>query len=338
MHARYERVLDTRLLPSLLPGGALHFLLSASPVDDRYALDIQLRERNKIIYYHGTARVLTVQFRIGRTGVEAKAHAAGVFDEYPGCQQQYRALMRWWGIGDAHAFQSAFLAYLPVALAATEPQHYRNQQEGYWLNRLCVRYGRQWTRADQWLIIDRECVVGFNHAKEQNTFYSDIARGYQGVKDQLQKQDPGVWGGADDKPFSDELDLLAINPGGDLAAIELKHGANRDGICWGPLQVSFYRDAFAKITASIRGDIRALVEQKIVLGLLPVEARGLLAASPLTQVEPILAVAEPNDQSKAWQMIAAVVGEMERARVPKPPLPLRIAKIRNPADIKLEIS
>ncbi|MEI6210291.1 MAG: hypothetical protein WCR06_01570 [bacterium] len=329
MHARYDRVLDKRLIPFILPGGAFHFLVREYPVDDPFALDVQLRERNKIMYYHGTTRVLTVQLRIGVHGVEAKAHAAEAYGEYPGSRQPYVTLMRWWGVGDAHAFRAAFLAYLPSAVEATDAGFYRNQQEGYWQNRLCVRYGRRWTRADELLIIDRECVVGFNHGKERDAFYRGIAGVYQGVKSRLQNDDKQQWGQPDDTGFGDELDMLAINRSGDLVALELKHGSNSSGIYWGPLQVAVYQDAFFKTLGSIRGQIRGLVAQKIELGLLPPDAGRLLEASPLTRVEPMLAVAEPNDSSQAWNMMKSVLAAMSRAGTPRPSLPLRLARIRD---------
>ena len=327
-------------MPSLLPGGAFHFLVSEyPPVDDPFALDVQLRERNKFMYYHGTTRVLTVQLRIGVNGVEAKAHAAEAYGEYPGSLQQYCKLMRWWGVGDVNAFRTAFLAYLPCAIAASDARYYRNHQEGYWQNRLCVRYGRRWTPADEWLVIDRECVVGFNHAKERDTFYGGVEGVYQGIKDRLQNQDGAEWGQPDGKPFGDELDVLAINRSGDLVAIELKHGSNGSGICWGPLQVSVHHDAFFKVLGSIRGQVRALVAQKIELGLLPAEARGLLEASQLTRVAPILAVADPNDRIHAWDKMTNVLSEMERTGTPRASLPLRLAKIRDVnGDTSVEIS
>lgn len=330
MHARYDRVLDKRLLPSLLPDGPFHFLIGKLPVDDPFALDVQLRERNKLVYYHGTTRVLTVQLRVGVNGIEAKAHAAEAYGENPGCRQHYCKLMRWWGVGDANAFRTAFMAYLPNATAAAESTFYRNQQEGYWQNRLCVRFGRDWTPADEWLVVDRECVVGFNHVKEQAAFYNGITGDNQGIKDGLQHANKEQWGVPDGKPFSDQLDMLAINRSGDLAAIALTHGTNSSGIYWGPLQVSVYHDAFFKILGSIRGQIRELVAQKIELGLLPAAARTLLDTSKLTRVEPILVVAEPPAAgSTAWGLMTGVLAEMARANVPRSSMPLRIARVGN---------
>ena len=333
MHARYERVLNERLLPSLLPGGAFAFLIAERPVDDPFALDIQLRERNKIMFYHGTTRLLTVQLRIGANGeVEARAHAATAYGENEGCKEPFRALMKWWAVGEAAAFRAALRAYLPAAVAAADFRYYRNQQEGYWQNRLCLRYGRQWTPQDEWLIIDRECVIGFNNADEQKRFYERTRQAYQGVKDRLQNGDKGAWGEPDGQAFGGELDLLAINRSGDLATIELKHGDDASGLYWAPLQVGVYRDAFEAILSSIRPGIQELVRQKITLGLLPEAARVRLDASGLKRVEPIVAVAEPMERSACWPKMGQVIAAMEKAGIPRPALPLRVAQLTAGAD------
>ena len=328
MHARYERALNERVLPALLPGGAWHFLVAAKPVEDPYALDIQLRERNKLMYYHGTTRVLTIKLQAGTGGMEARAHAAVAYGENPACQAQYRALMKPWTVKDTAAFRAAFLAYLPKAVAAADSRYYGNRQEGYWQNRLCVRLGRQWTPSDEWLVIDRECVVGCNNADEKDFFYQNTRKAYQGIKDALQAGDRKAWGEPDGTAFGDELDLLAISRTGNLVAIELKHGANASGIYWGPLQVGVYHDAFFNTNASIRESIRDLAKQKIALGLLPAAASALLDASSLTKVEPVLAIAEPSDRSTCWQKMERVIAEMVESKLPRPSLPLRIARIR----------
>ena len=333
MHARYERALNERLLPALLPGGAFSFLVTERPVDDPFALDVQLRERNKIVFYHGMTRLLTVQLRIGANGeVEARAHAATAYGECEGCKEQYRALMKWWAIGEATAFRAALRAYLPAAVAAADPSYYRNRQEGYWQNRLCLRFGRQWTPQDEWLIIDRDCVIGFNNADEQKRFYERTRHAYQGVKDRLQNDDKGAWGEPDGQEFGDELDLLAINRNGDLATIELRHGDSASGIYWAPLQVGVYRDAFEAILSSVRPGIQELVRQKITLGLLPEAAGVRLEVSELKRVEPIVAVAEPRARSSCWQKMRQVVAEMARAGIPQPALPLRVAQLTAGAD------
>jgi len=328
MHARYERALNERLLRALLPGGAFSFLVTERPVDDPFALDVQLRERNKIVFYHGMTRLLTVQLRIGVNGeVEARAHAATAYGESEGCKELYRALMKWWAIGEAAAFRAALRAYLPAAVAAADPSCYRNRQEGYWQNRLCLRYGKHWTPQDEWLIIDRECVISFNHVDEQKRFYERTRHAYQGVKDLLQNADKGAWGEPDGQAFGDELDLLAINRSGDLATIELKHGDNASGICWAPLQVGVYRDAFEAILSSVRPGIQELVRQKITLGLLPEAAGVRLDVGGLKRVEPIVAVAQPDARSSCWQKMGRVMTEMARAGIPQPVVPLRVARL-----------
>ncbi|MEI8242041.1 MAG: hypothetical protein WCI17_02115 [bacterium] len=70
------------------------------------------------------------------------------------------------------------------------------------------------------------------------------------------------------------------------------------------------------------------MKQKMALGLLPQEACGRLDASGLTRVEPMLAIAEPEDRSACWQSIKHVMAEMDQAGLPQPLLPLQIARIQ----------
>ncbi len=339
MSARYARAMDECVLRSLLQDGPYRFLISDVSVGDPDALDVHLRENNTIMYYHGTTRVLTVQFRAGNGSVKAKASADPAYARYSGCQQEYHRLMTQWVSEDADAFRSAFLEYLPKAITSSNARYYRNQQEGYWQNRLCIRYGKQWSPADEWLIIDRECVVGFDDGSEKARFYENASRAYQGVRDRLQREDAVMWGKPAGKTFGDELDMLAINQAGDLVVIELKHGKNSRGIYWGPLQVGLYHDAFATTTGAISDGIRKLVAQKIALGLLPHNACGLLDRSSLKRVEPMLAVAKPNRDSNCWRMMALVIAEIDRAGIQRPSLPLRIARIgAEDDDLKIDFT
>ncbi len=328
MAARYDRALSERVVPSLLPGGAYHFLVAEKPVDDLNAVDIQLRERNKLTYYHGTTRVLTVQLRCGSGGVEARAHAAAAYGEHPGSRDAYATLMRWWPTAKADAFRAAFLAYLPAAIAAAKNRDDRTEQAGGWQNRLCVRYGRQWTPADEWLIIDRECVVGFNNAQEQRAYYDGTRAAYQAVKRELQRSAPDVWARPDNASLSDELDLLAIGPSRDLLTIALAHGSDVQGICWGPLRAGLHHRAFDSVIGAIRDSLRTLVRQKVALGLLPTAAGDRVADGSLLRVEPVLAITDLNEGRTCWQKMDLVTDEMTRAGIPRPLLPLKVAKVR----------
>lgn len=309
MAARYERALDEHAESALRRDQPFGFLVNDVPVatDDPAALDIHLREGNKLMYYRGTTRLLTVRITSRKGVFRVRASADKAYGRYPKCRREYAGLMKEWLADDAPAMRSAFLAYLPKAISAAGKQYYGNKKEGYWQNQLCVRFGRNWQPGDPWLIIDRECVLGFDSTKEKDAFYDKARRGYQKIRDTLQKVPNSKWGKPTGKAFGDELDMLALDTAGRLVVIELKHGANGSGIYWGPLQSGFYHEAFSTALAKVEGDIKKLVQQKIGLGLLPSKARTLLSGSALAMGEPVLAIAKPNENSACWDRMGQVL-------------------------------
>ncbi len=310
---RYARALDDAAVRVVMPGGPFEFLLDIKTVvpDDPYALDIQLREGNKLMYYHGTTRLLTVEvIPVSGKTPRVRATADKAYKEAESCRSEYGALMKTWVVAEAPLLCSTFCAYLARAVGAAGRRYYRNQKEGYWQNRLCINFGPRWRPEREWLIIDRECVVGFDSKKEKDAFYENARHDFQSVRDNLQKLDDAKWGKATGKAFGDELDFLAIDRAGQLVVIELKHGANSSGIYWGPLQAGFYGEAFLKAHAAIVPGIRELVRQKIRLGLLPPDAQALLDHGDLAPGGCILAVADPKERSKCWGMMSEVLEEM----------------------------
>jgi len=313
MGARYSRALtDESFLNKLVPGGPLAFLVQGIEglvPGDPYPLDIQLREDNDIMYYHGTTCLLTLSFRVqhGTVMIKPSAH-----DTYSGptskCRPAFLELKRHCA-DKPHKVHGAFCNYLAEAIHKANSRFYKNRKEGWWQNRLCIRFGRDFLPDDDWLVIDRECVIGFGNRKEKRTVYDPLLKKYECVRDRLQQDDPKRWGrsnqekerkGQRSEYFGNELDILAIDRYGNLLAMELKHGGNAKGIYWGPLQVSAYRDAFSSYLPVISDGIRALVKQKIKLGLLPRHAWDRLCGGGLRRVTSVLSVGDPKEASSCW--------------------------------------
>jgi hypothetical protein len=217
--------------------------------------------------------------------------------------------MRTWRPEEKEALRNAFQAYLPMAIKAAHRKNYRNRKEGYWQNTLCVRFGRQWKPGDRWLIIDRECVLGFANSNEKNLFYKST-EAFKKVMDDLQGKDPKKWGEPKGKSLGDELDMLALNQAGELCVIELKYGASNSGIYWGPLQVGLYHCAFAEAIGRISKNIETLVRQKIKLGLLPENAQTLIDRNGLAKVQRVLAITEPKPSRSSYEKLIIVERKM----------------------------
>jgi hypothetical protein len=72
------------------------------------------------------------------------------------------------------------------------------------------------------------------------------------------------------------------------------------------LQAFAYRDLFYGSLASIAESIKVLIEQKIVLGLLPERASKLLEKADFKDIHAVLAIGAPNMGSKCWSKMQEV--------------------------------
>jgi hypothetical protein len=311
----YRRFLSQDFCDLLKPGGCLNFLLSLPPEADRadpFSIDVQLRAGNIIQYYHGTASLLRVRYS-GDGSI--RGDAAAVYHDLPGasdlmqpCRVEPDELRR---------FQHALDDYLPHAIAATVPRSYRNRQEGFWQNCLAITFGRNWQPGMDWLIVDREVVIEFDSDAERQQTLAPHRERYLTARRQLRAENPDLWGQpTEGDSLGNELDLLALGPSGELICIELKHGSNASGIYWGPLQACAYRDDFELVLPSIADGIKALVNQKIELGLLPPSGAKRIPAGDCPKVLGLLAVADPNDRSTCWDRLNDLFTRFAFADIP----------------------
>ncbi len=318
---RYARRLSPRFLDHL-ENGPLRFLVSNvsswNPADP-YAFDLQIREGDRLMYYHGTTALLTIRHDPGDGVLECTA--SSTYTQAAG----YEHLMKRWPATDQDSLCTLVPTYLVSAASLAKDGYYRNREEGYWQNRLCFAFSQNWCPGMDWLIIDREAVVGFGSDSERRSVLDPIQVKYQKVKDDLQRSDPKTWGQPNAKGLGIECDLLALGPSGELYCIELKHGSNASGVYWGCLQVAVYREVFATALPHITDDIKTLVRQKVSLGLLPRQALSRLPQGEFRNVLPILAIADPNDLSSCWTLLGEVMRGCPDART-------TVAEIRNYED------
>ena len=299
MAARYDRAVKGQgLIDALRSGGALEFLLRDLPIfeGEINALDVQLREHNQIMYYHGTTRLLLLKLKTIDGQISLQPDASTAYKDHPDCATAFRRLAAL-GCDAPETTRDAFLSYLTAALAVAGEQYFSNHKEGYWQNQLCVRFGRDCLPDDDWMVIDRECVIGFENADEKEAYYTPILSERSQIRTALQQHDSTKWGQPTAKPFGDELDLLALDSDGHLLAIELKHGTNASGIYWAPLQASAYGSAFERRLPEIAEGIRDLVVQKVELGLLPEHVLTRVGDGAFASVTPILAIADVKAKS-----------------------------------------
>lgn len=339
MSLRYDRTITNGdFLALLAEGGELNFLISPGQIgDDPDAIDIQLREGESITYYHGTTKLLTVSWMKDKLGWKTAHLKSGdlKMEDLHDCQGDWDLLGKMFSGLQAlqgcprgvEALRKLFRALLQVAMRKADPKYYGNleQTEGYWHNKLCRYFGGpDWTEDREWLVFDREAVLGFDKddpkgltaGRLKRDFYRDCKTKYEKVRNDLQAGGKEKWGTPKKKPFGDELDLIAIDREGRLVCIELKHGSSKSGVYWGPLQAGVYCEAWERALKSdqgpqIREGICKLIEQKIEFGLLPEAARGRVPGGSFPSVEAVLAVAKPEWKADVREMLLEVHGECE---------------------------
>lgn len=318
---RYSRSLSQEFVRHLScePLSSLLRMSTLCDLNDAYAIDLHLREGDRLMLYHGSTALLTVQ--LDRSANNINYSAAEAYSGASGFQE----LMQAWPEPEWNKSIDLIPPYLASAISIANDGYYRNRAEGYWQNRLSLAFGSLWCPGMDWLIIDREAVVGFTNSTEKQESLAPLKQKYQSVRDRFCERDSRKWGKLSTKGFGDECDFIALGPAGELFCIELKHGSNTSGIYWGCLQVAVYRDLFERALDQITEEVKLLVQQKIRLGLLTPEAAKRLPEGPFRTVQPILAVADPNNDSACWGRLHEVMESCIDAKC-------SVAEIRNYED------
>lgn len=326
MKVRYDRVFSEEQLATIEKSEIPDLLriIAALKVDcptPEYAFDVHIREKSELMIYHGGTCLLIINC----TGIKGKASDTVLFKspsygKGKGCDNEFFLFRGERKIGDINQLIPYICDFLAKVVAtsthAVHLKFYRNMKEGYWSSRLSIDYGRNWRPGTEWLIIDREAVLGFEEVREKSSFYQYKLE-TQKIKRMLQTTDPKKWGtpnpdGAECE-FGDELDFLAIGPEKQLQCIELKHASYTSGIYWGPLQASVYLKAYSQAVDNISENIKKLVRQKVRLGLLPPGATELLPDGNFAQVEGILAIADVDKKlmSTCWNKAIKVNDKLD---------------------------
>lgn len=309
MTPRCQRILSAAAKSHVTANGQLRFLI-ATDWSTRglptHGIDVQIRENDDLMLYHGTTRLLVG--RIQESG-GIVFRAADAYSSWCGAAAK-RLLTAWPRPVSAtiDAYVEEYLKLACLAVQVHQPHHFA--KEGLWQNRLSLMWGRDWAQADHFLLLDREFTLGFDNKDARNKYFAGLNAPYIAAHDVLCKGIGAGWArrsGAAPR----ELDFLALGPDGALTCVELKHGSNAGGIYWGPLQVGQYRDALQAALPQIGNSISALIEQKIEVGLLPKEARSRLERIYCDRVAAALVITEPPpSHSKVWHRLRAVQAQL----------------------------
>jgi len=251
--------------------------------EDPCALDVQLREGGVLQFYHGNTSILRLV--AGGLGDTIQLQ----FDSYEtDIRGQWPNLKREWTIDEADELAWQLREIVPWLVSRTKSVYYKNKKEGFWENQLCHLYGRYWTPDKEWLVLDRQAVIGFPSSTARTEFFEPIISKRNAAMWSVFSSQARKW--AHPRTIGTELDLLLLNRKRELVCMELKHASSSAGVYYGPFQAAVYREAFCSAADSIVDNIETMAKQKLALLLLPAAASSMFPITQPAVVHGVLAV------------------------------------------------
>lgn len=177
-------------------------------------------------------------------------------------------------------------------------RYYKNKKEGFYQNELSKIFGLCGKPDTDFVIIDKEAVIGYSDQAEKDNLFGNLQQKYKQLQREISDLNPERYGkDLGRKAIGNELDFLALDKDGNILLIEYKHGTNTSGIYLSPLQIGLYNDIF---TSFPKNDLECAVfetlEQKQKIGLINPNWRK---PNIIKNIIPVLIISEFNYKSSA---------------------------------------
>ena len=159
------------------------------------------------------------------------------------------------------------------------------------------------------VIIDKEVVIGYEDQKEKNKIFGEKQSKYKDLLKEISLSNPIKFGkGLEKKAIGNELDFLAWKSDGTLLLIELKHGTNTSGIYLSPLQIGLYAEIFEnykeKNETDFYNSLKRMVEQKQRMGLIHKDWK---IPPEITSIKPMLIISEYNPKGTSIEKFSDIL-------------------------------
>lgn len=187
-----------------------------------------------------------------------------------------------------------------VAVNPKFDRYYKNKKEGYYQNILSRKYGIFGDKDDDFVIIDKEAVVGYLNQKEKDIAFEKIQPKYKQLQHDISEKNSKRYGkDIEKKAVGNELDFLALDKNGNILLIEYKHGTNTSGIYLSPIQIGMYYDIFTNFPKKdLEKAVFEMLIQKQKIGLI---CPNWVIPKKIKDIIPILIISEYNYKSSAKQ-------------------------------------
>jgi hypothetical protein len=232
----YDRTLKNGFATLLEKGGALRWLFEF--VRNHEELDFLIGRNSSsqwISVYRGLTRIITIKPR-------------GAYSIFVDAANKYKCIStNLYGIKSIYDnFQTEIESLLiQIKIDCQFDRYFKNGKEGYFQNELSRRYGICGNENDDFVIIDKEAVIGYKGQEEKSNLLGNIREKYKQLQEEISKHYSKDYGkDLKKKPIGNELDFLALDKKGNILLIEYKHGTNTSGIYLSPLQIGLYYEIF----------------------------------------------------------------------------------------------
>ncbi|OYQ43621.1 hypothetical protein CHU92_03190 [Flavobacterium cyanobacteriorum] len=177
-------------------------------------------------------------------------------------------------------------------------RYYKNKKEGFYQNELSKIFGICGKPDTDFVIIDKEAVIGYSDQAEKDNLFGTLQQKYKQLQREISDLNPERYGkDLGKKAIGNELDFLALDKDGNILLIEYKHGTNTSGIYLSPLQIGLYNDVFTNFPKNeLENAVFEMLEQKQKIGLINPNWRK---PNIIKSIIPVLIISEFNYKSSA---------------------------------------
>ncbi len=285
----YNRTLSNSFSKLLEPNGSLRWLFDY--VKNNPELDFLIgknKSREWISVYRGLSRVMTI--------LKTKRPEIVKLD---GAEAYKKIANNLYGNKNVSENFCDELSRLvkEVSTNAKFDRYYNNKKEGYFQNELSRKFGICGELGDDFAIVDKEAVIGYENLQEKENKFGKIQPVYKELQGELSRKYAKRFGkNLAKKAIGNELDFLALDKQGNLLLIEYKHGGSTSGIYLSPLQIGMYYDLFLQIKLpELAKSVNEMIDQRKKIGLINSQWK----TPEIKKVVPILIISEYNVRSIA---------------------------------------